>query len=66
MGIFLHVCMCTTCMQYPPRPEEVKDPLELELLQLCSTKWALGTQTEPSAKQQVLLSTEPFLQSQRT
>lgn len=66
MGVFLHICMCTTRMQYPPRLEEVEDPLELELLQLCSTKRALGTQPERSAKQHVLLSTEPSLQSQRT
>lgn len=61
----IYVCVPPACSAHQGW-KRWKDPLELELLPLCSTKRVLGTQPEPSAKQHVLLSTEPSLQSQRT
>ena len=61
--VFLLVCMCTTCMQYPRRPEEDIGSLETgvpgggELPRGC---W--GLDLGHLEEQPLLLTTEPSLQ----
>lgn len=65
MNVYLHVCMCTMCMQYPSWPEESVGSLDLELqvVMNCSCGYSEQNSYLPQ-KQPVLLTTKPSLQPQ--
>jgi hypothetical protein len=65
MGIYLHIIICTTCMPsgHGDQKREL-DPLRLKLQRVLRCHVSAENQTlGPLQKQQMLLTTEPTLQT---